>query len=190
MDTVFECVHRVLHEVCVLEHLTVLPGCQRGVDEPACAPFIAWTHKHACDKLASFYDMTVTSFRGDLEWTFYTINECRYVLLPSRVVEWSDAQACKGYLSAIRELSHADPELGARANADLRPLFEHIRLNWIKTRGEHGSEVETSKNWVQFIFGWRPGRRSPSVQFYKRRPAGGKADPGKSGAGSNGTRIT
>jgi hypothetical protein len=116
----------VLKEIAPIAHWTVWPGSDAG-EELACPPVIAWSYERPTKKLQDFLRRAVTSFAGSLAWKFLVVEGSRWIVLPTRVVEYDRQHRCNGYLLAGAELKASDPEFGKRANSDLSLLAQHIR---------------------------------------------------------------
>jgi len=91
-------------------------------------PIITWRYKEPTPEKAELLRRLVGSFRGTIQWELeFSPKPRAWVLVPSRINEYTRAHRLLGGFDAAEKLMKKDPDFGIRANAELRLLAEHMR---------------------------------------------------------------
>jgi hypothetical protein len=118
----------LLQEIADVEHWTCLPHSGASGDELTLPPIITWRFKKPSTELAGFIHSVISTFRGALTWEFSAAKR-NWSLMPARIREFARARGYSGTLTAAEELKKTEPEVGIRANADLRLLAAHLQYH-------------------------------------------------------------
>jgi hypothetical protein len=96
-------------------------------EELAYPPIISWRYKEPTPDKADLLQRLVASFRGTISWDLeFSPKPRAWVLMPSRINEYSRAHRLLGGLNAARRLIVKDPDFGIRANAELHLFAAHL----------------------------------------------------------------
>jgi hypothetical protein len=109
-----------------LAYWTVGPASDEQGGNLACPPIIRWRYKTPSIKVADFFRVAASTFRGTIAWEF-SVEEQTWILMPARINEYSRTHGNLGGLAVAFELMTIDPDFGKRANAELRRLVEHMQ---------------------------------------------------------------
>jgi hypothetical protein len=89
-------------------------------------PIITWVYKEPAREVEEFFRQAIGTFRGKISWEF-SVYEQAWVLMPSRITEYSKSHDDIGGLAAAHELMKSHPGFGKIANAELPRLIQHIQ---------------------------------------------------------------
>jgi hypothetical protein len=119
---------QVLKEIDDFEWGCRRPSSSAAGNELAYPPIIAWRYKEPTPDKADLLRRLVGSFQGTIQWELeFSPKPRAWVLMPSRINEYTRAHRLRGGLDAAKQLMVKDPDFGIRANAELRLLAEHMR---------------------------------------------------------------
>ena len=131
----------VLKEFGELAHWTKQPA-----DEPHgnlnCPPIITWRYERPSREIAEFFRRVVSAYPGTMAWDFSSA-ERMWVLMPSRINEYSKSHGNLGGLAVAHELTLSEPEFGRRANADLPLLTAYIQYQLENPDGESNKALRS-----------------------------------------------
>jgi hypothetical protein len=116
----------ILNEIAPIAQWTVWPTVDAQGEELSCPPVIAWSYEQPTEDLRDFLHVAVGSFKGNVSWRFHIVEGQRWIVLPSRILEYTFKHKKVGFLIAAAKVRDLDPEFGQRANGESQFLSQHI----------------------------------------------------------------